>query len=66
MSDNYKSKLAIYPGSFDPMTRGHEDIVRRALKFAEKVIVAVAHKRTQQKSGLFSIDERVATGAAGS
>ena len=60
MNDNPKSRLAIYPGSFDPMTRGHEDIVRRALGFAEHVVVAVAHRRTQPKSGLFSIDERVA------
>ncbi|MGQ0813689.1 MAG: pantetheine-phosphate adenylyltransferase [Gemmatimonadota bacterium] len=59
MSENSKSRLAIYPGSFDPMTRGHEDIVRRALGFAERVVVAVAHKRSQQKSGLFSINERV-------
>ena len=51
--------LAIYPGSFDPLTRGHEDIVRRALRFADHVIVAVAHRRTQQKSGLFDINERV-------
>ena len=60
MSENHKSRLAIYPGSFDPVTRGHEDIVRRALTFAERVIVAVAHRRTQQKSGLFAIEERVA------
>ena len=52
-------RLAIYPGSFDPLTRGHEDIVRRALHFADRVIVAVAHRRTQQKQGLFSINERV-------
>lgn len=51
--------LAIYPGSFDPLTRGHEDIVRRALRFADHVIVAVAHRRTQQKTGLFDIGERV-------
>jgi len=59
MTENDKSRLAIYPGSFDPVTRGHEDIVRRALGFAERVIVAVAHRRTQQKSGLFTIAERV-------
>jgi pantetheine-phosphate adenylyltransferase len=50
---------AIYPGSFDPITRGHEDIVRRALNFVDRIIVAVAHRRTQQKQGLFSITERV-------
>jgi len=52
-------RVAVYPGSFDPITRGHEDIVRRALKFCDRVIVAVAHRRTQAKSGLFAIDERV-------
>jgi pantetheine-phosphate adenylyltransferase len=53
-------RLAVYPGSFDPITRGHEDIVRRALNFCDRVLVAVAHRRTQAKSGLFSIPERVA------
>ena len=52
-------RLAVYPGSFDPITRGHEDIVRRALTFVDRVIVAVAHRRTQQKEGLFEIAERV-------
>ena len=50
---------AIYPGSFDPITRGHEDIVRRTLEFCERVIVAVGHRATQPKEGLFSIEERV-------
>jgi pantetheine-phosphate adenylyltransferase len=52
-------RVAVYPGSFDPITRGHEDIVRRALSFVDRVIVAVAHRRTQAKAGLFAIDERV-------
>lgn len=52
-------RVAVYPGSFDPITRGHEDIVRRALGFVDRVIVAVAHRRTQPKAGLFDIDERV-------
>ena len=52
-------RLAVYPGSFDPITRGHEDIVRRSLKFCDRVVVAVAHRRTQAKSGLFSIPERL-------
>ena len=59
MSDQ-ASYSAIYPGSFDPLTRGHEDIVRRALRFADCVIVAVAHTRTQRKSALFDVAERVA------
>jgi pantetheine-phosphate adenylyltransferase len=53
-------RIALYPGSFDPMTLGHEDIVRRALALFDRVIVAVAHRRTQQKEGLFDIAERVA------
>ena len=52
------TRTAIYPGSFDPITRGHEDIVRRSLRFCDEVIVAVAHRRTQKKSGLFEIAER--------
>jgi len=60
MSDASKNHLAIYPGSFDPVTLGHEDIIRRALSFSERVIVAIAHTRTQPKSSLFSIEERVA------
>jgi pantetheine-phosphate adenylyltransferase len=52
-------RLAVYPGSFDPITRGHEDIVRRALHFCDRVIVAVAHRRTQSKSGLFTVEERL-------
>jgi pantetheine-phosphate adenylyltransferase len=52
-------RVAIYPGSFDPITNGHEDIVRRALMFCDRVIVAVAHRSTQRKEGLFSINERL-------
>jgi pantetheine-phosphate adenylyltransferase len=50
---------AIYPGSFDPITRGHEDIVRRTLRFADRVVVAVGHRATQSKNALFSVDERL-------
>jgi pantetheine-phosphate adenylyltransferase len=54
------SSKAIYPGSFDPVTLGHEDIVRRSLALADHLIVAVAHSASQQKRGLFSVEERVA------
>ncbi|MCX8006397.1 MAG: pantetheine-phosphate adenylyltransferase, partial [Burkholderiaceae bacterium] len=50
-------KLAIYPGTFDPLTRGHEDLARRASRLFDHVIVAVAaghHKRA-----LFSLQERL-------
>ena len=55
-----KQPIALCPGSFDPVTRGHEDIVRRALAFSERVIVAVAHAPQQPRQGMFTIDERVA------
>ncbi len=51
--------VAVYPGSFDPITRGHEDIARRSLRFADRVIVAVAHTATQKKKALFDVDERL-------
>jgi pantetheine-phosphate adenylyltransferase len=50
--------IAIYPGSFDPFTNGHMDIVLRGLEIFDTVVVAVACNG--EKSSLFSIDERVA------
>ena len=51
------TRIAIYPGSFDPVTRGHEDLIRRSLAFADHVIVAIADN--SQKQPLFSLEERV-------
>ncbi|MBU1426752.1 MAG: pantetheine-phosphate adenylyltransferase [Gammaproteobacteria bacterium] len=48
---------AVYPGTFDPITRGHEDVVRRASGLFDEVIVAVAASRS---ATLFTLDERVA------
>jgi pantetheine-phosphate adenylyltransferase len=59
MSGPTAAKLAIYPGSFDPITHGHTDIVRRTLRFCDRVVVAVAHQATHPKQGLFSIEERL-------
>ncbi len=58
MSQPDQPRVAVYPGSFDPVTRGHEDIVNRALGFVDRIIVAIAHRRTQKKEGLFEIRER--------
>jgi pantetheine-phosphate adenylyltransferase len=52
-------RIAIYPGSFDPVTLGHEDIARRGLGLADRVIVAVAHTATQSKKSLFSVEDRL-------
>ncbi|MFO7188394.1 MAG: pantetheine-phosphate adenylyltransferase [Pseudomonadota bacterium] len=48
---------AIYPGTFDPITRGHEDLVRRAAMLFDSVVVAVADSRA--KKPFFSLQERV-------
>ncbi len=50
-------KRAIYPGSFDPVTYGHLDIIRRASKLTDRLVVAVLNNSA--KNSLFSIDERV-------
>ena len=51
------TRIAIYPGSFDPLTRGHEDVIRRSLALADRLIVAIA--TNSAKSPLFTIDERL-------
>ena len=48
---------AIYPGTFDPITFGHIDVIKKALKFVDKVIIAITDG--SQKNFLFSIEERV-------
>lgn len=48
---------AVYPGTFDPLTKGHEDLVARAAKLFGQVIVAVA--RSQAKQPFFSMEERI-------
>jgi pantetheine-phosphate adenylyltransferase len=52
-------RIAVCPGSFDPITLGHVDIIRRSLRFADRVLVAVAYSATHVKSGMFDVDERV-------
>lgn len=50
-------RVAVYPGSFDPVTYGHLDIIDRALKIFDGVIVAVA--RNSEKNALFTVQERI-------
>jgi pantetheine-phosphate adenylyltransferase len=57
MVDHPKPLVAVYPGTFDPMTLGHEDLMRRASRLFDKLILAIAaghHKRT-----MFTLDERI-------
>ena len=50
-------KIGIYPGTFDPITYGHIDVIKRALKIVDKLIIAVA--KDTNKDYFFSSDERV-------
>ncbi|MGC9110121.1 MAG: pantetheine-phosphate adenylyltransferase [Caldimicrobium sp.] len=50
-------KIAIYPGTFDPITNGHLDLIKRALQFFDKIIVAIGENPA--KKPLFTIDERI-------
>jgi pantetheine-phosphate adenylyltransferase len=50
-------RVAIYAGSFDPVTRGHEDLIRRSLEFVDRLVVAVATNVSKQ--ALFTAEERV-------
>ncbi len=50
-------RTAVYPGSFDPVTNGHIDIVKRGIKLFDKIIVAILYNPI--KIGLFSLDERM-------
>jgi len=51
-------KKAVYPGTFDPVTYGHIDLIKRALKIFDTVVIAVA--RNAEKKPLFSVEERLA------
>ena len=51
------NNIAIYPGTFDPITYGHIDVIQKSLKIFDKIIIAVSN--SNQKKYLFSIDERV-------
>ncbi|NPC57647.1 pantetheine-phosphate adenylyltransferase [Caenimonas soli] len=52
-----KGVIAVYPGTFDPMTLGHEDVVRRAIQLFDRVIVAVA--AGHHKKAMFTLQERI-------
>ena len=57
MAKPLNKRVAIYAGTFDPMTRGHEDLVRRAVNLFDHVIVAIAESRA--KRPFFTLEERV-------
>jgi len=51
------SIIAVYPGTFDPITAGHMDLIKRAARFYDRLIIAVADNRNKQS--LFSLEERI-------
>ena len=53
------SIVAVYPGSFDPVTLGHEDVARRTLRVCDRLVVAVADSSSQSKRHLFEVPERL-------
>lgn len=57
MHDNFTKRIAIYPGSFDPITNGHVDIIKRAVRMFDEIIVLIAFN--PNKSYLFSVEERM-------
>ncbi len=56
---NATHKSVIYPGSFDPITKGHEDVIKRSLILFDRVFVAVASTSSHSKESLFSPEERI-------
>lgn len=53
-----KNHTVIYPGTFDPITRGHIDLTERATRLFDRVIIAIAH--SEKKTPLFSLEQRIA------
>ena len=49
--------IAIYPGTFDPMTNGHVDLTERASRLFDRVVVAIAH--SEKKTPLFTLEQRI-------
>jgi pantetheine-phosphate adenylyltransferase len=57
---NSKPLIAVCPGSYDPITNGHLDVIRRASALYDEVVVAVVNRSVRKNRALFAIDERVA------
>jgi pantetheine-phosphate adenylyltransferase len=54
-----KKTIAVCPGSYDPITNGHLDVIRRTAELYDEVVIAVVNRSVRKSSALFSIDERM-------
>ena len=57
MQENFAKRIAIYPGSFDPITNGHVDIIKRGLRMFDEIVILIAYN--PNKVYLFSVEERM-------
>lgn len=57
--DKFTSRVAVYPGSFDPITNGHVDIIKRGIRIFDEIIVLVAYNPNKASSYTFTVEERV-------
>ena len=60
MTPAMSNRIAVCPGSYDPITNGHIDIIKRAGGLFDEVVVAVVNQSVRKRDTLFTIDERVA------
>ena len=51
--------IGIYPGTFDPITFGHIDVINKSLKFVDKVVISISNENDNQKNCLFTLEERI-------
>jgi pantetheine-phosphate adenylyltransferase len=57
--EKFTSRVAVYPGSFDPITNGHVDIIKRGIRIFDEIIVLVAYNPNKASSSTFTVEERM-------